>query len=187
MHCSDLTETRAPGPVFCLLLGVSSGTAGPITGQITSVTCPVNGQAEPELTQSTRQKRPWTAVPVMITRLTSPALLHFLSNDKFKAVLSNIRLQLPTPTPNTPQCTCTHTPQLPPSQPEPRFNINTVEALCKDHLSFVKTVSTKWDISVFWGKSSRVSAKGFPYINFPCTGIPTIKIRLLQDCLIFRM
>ena len=102
IHCSDLTETRAPGPVFCLLLGVSSGTAGPITGKITSVTWPVNGQAEPELTQSKRQKQPWTAVPVMVTRLTSPALLHFHSNDKFKAVLSNIRLKLPTPTPTHP-------------------------------------------------------------------------------------
>ena len=34
-----------PGPVFCLLLRVSSGYAQPITGQVTEVTCPVVGQA----------------------------------------------------------------------------------------------------------------------------------------------
>ena len=34
-----------PGPVFCLLLGVSSGCAWPITGQVTSVTWPVIGWA----------------------------------------------------------------------------------------------------------------------------------------------
>ena len=34
-----------PGPVFCLLLGVSSGRARPITGQVTSVTWPVIGWA----------------------------------------------------------------------------------------------------------------------------------------------
>ena len=40
------------GPVFCLLLGVSSDYAQPITG----VTCPVIGQAQPERTPSKRQK-----------------------------------------------------------------------------------------------------------------------------------
>ena len=44
------------GPIFCLLLGVSSDYAQPITGQVTQVTCPVIGQAEPELTLSKRQK-----------------------------------------------------------------------------------------------------------------------------------
>ena len=34
-----------PGPVFCLLLGVSSGCARPITGQVTSITWPVIGWA----------------------------------------------------------------------------------------------------------------------------------------------
>ena len=34
-------KDRAPGLVFCLLLGVSSGCAQPITGQVTSVTWPV--------------------------------------------------------------------------------------------------------------------------------------------------
>ena len=35
----------SPGPVFCLLLGVSSGCAQPITGQVTEVTWPVIGWA----------------------------------------------------------------------------------------------------------------------------------------------
>ena len=37
--------TKSPGPIFCLLLRVSSGYAQPITGQVTEVTCPVIGQA----------------------------------------------------------------------------------------------------------------------------------------------
>ena len=45
-----------PGPVFCLLLGVSSDYAQPITGQVTEVTCPVIGRAQPKLTMSKRQK-----------------------------------------------------------------------------------------------------------------------------------
>ena len=44
------------GPVFCLLLGVSSHYAKPITGQVTEVTCPVIGRAQPELTPGKRQK-----------------------------------------------------------------------------------------------------------------------------------
>ena len=44
------------GPIFCLLLGVSSDYAQPITGQVTKVTCPVIGRAQPELTPSKRQK-----------------------------------------------------------------------------------------------------------------------------------
>ena len=44
------------GPVFCLLLGVSSDYAQPITGQVTEVTCPVIGQAQSELTPSKTQK-----------------------------------------------------------------------------------------------------------------------------------
>ena len=45
-----------PGPVFCILLRVSSDYAQPITGQVTKVTCPVIGRAQPELTLSKRQK-----------------------------------------------------------------------------------------------------------------------------------
>ena len=47
---------QRPGPVFCLLLRVSSDYAQPITGQVTEVTCPVIGGAQPELTPSKRQK-----------------------------------------------------------------------------------------------------------------------------------
>ena len=45
-----------PGPVFRLLLRVSSDYAQPITGQVTEVTCPVIGRAQPELTPTKRQK-----------------------------------------------------------------------------------------------------------------------------------
>ena len=45
-----------PGPIFCVLFGVSSDYAQPITGQVTEVTCPVIGRAQPELTPSKRQK-----------------------------------------------------------------------------------------------------------------------------------
>ena len=45
----------ASGPVFCLLLRVCSVYAQPITGQVTDVTCPVIGRAQPELTLSKRQ------------------------------------------------------------------------------------------------------------------------------------
>ena len=43
---------------FCLLLTVSPDYALPITGQVTEVTCPVIGRAQPELTPSKRQKGP---------------------------------------------------------------------------------------------------------------------------------
>ena len=51
-----LADGLAPGPVFCLLLRVSSDYAQLITGQVTEVTCPVTGWAQPELTPSKRQK-----------------------------------------------------------------------------------------------------------------------------------
>ena len=44
------------GPIFCLLLSLSSDYAQPITGQVTEVTCPVIGRAQPELTPCKRQK-----------------------------------------------------------------------------------------------------------------------------------
>ena len=62
-----------PGPVFCLLLGVSSDCAQPITGQVTEVTCPVIGQTQPELTLSKRQK-------------TGPELLDPLSKQTRQSV-----------------------------------------------------------------------------------------------------
>ena len=46
----------SPGPIFRVLLWVSSGYAQPITGQVTEVTCPVIGRAQHELTLSKRQK-----------------------------------------------------------------------------------------------------------------------------------
>ena len=58
VHFSSLLllHFQGSGPVFYLLLGVSSGCAQPITGQVTSVTWPVIGWAEYELTRSKRQK-----------------------------------------------------------------------------------------------------------------------------------
>ena len=44
------------GPVSCLLLGVSSDYAQPITGQVTEVTFPVIGRAHPEPIPNKRQK-----------------------------------------------------------------------------------------------------------------------------------
>ena len=49
-------DCNCAGPVFCLLLRVSSDCTQLITGQVTKVTCPVIGQAQPELTPSKRQK-----------------------------------------------------------------------------------------------------------------------------------
>ena len=54
-HLEDL-EDQKPGSVFCLLLGVSSDYAQPITSQVTDVTCLVIGRAPSELTPSKRQK-----------------------------------------------------------------------------------------------------------------------------------
>ena len=52
-----VTSSLRPGPIFCVLLRVSSDYARPITGQVTEVTCPVIGRAQPELTPSKGQKR----------------------------------------------------------------------------------------------------------------------------------
>ena len=56
LHGQNGCQTK-PGPIFCLLLRVSSDCAQPITGQVTEVTCPVIGWAQPELTPSKRQKQ----------------------------------------------------------------------------------------------------------------------------------
>ena len=42
--------TRAFWAVFYLLFGINSDYAQPITGQVTEVTCPVIGRAQPKLT-----------------------------------------------------------------------------------------------------------------------------------------
>ena len=55
IYCSQITSRLAKAS-FCLWLGVSSDYAQPITGQVTEVTCPVIGRAQPELTPSKRQK-----------------------------------------------------------------------------------------------------------------------------------
>ena len=65
------------GLIFCLLLGVSSDYAQPITGQVTEVTCPVIGRAQPELTQSEQETEngPWTgtiSIALVCYLLTSP-------------------------------------------------------------------------------------------------------------------
>ena len=51
-------------PVFCLLRGASSGCVWPITGQVTSVTWPVIGWAESDLTPSKRQKTGSEHIPL---------------------------------------------------------------------------------------------------------------------------
>ena len=59
-----------PGPVFCLLLRVSSDYAQSITGRVNEVTVPVIGRAQPELTPSMRQKMGpdhWRWIPDYIT------------------------------------------------------------------------------------------------------------------------
>ena len=45
-----------PGPVFCVMLGVSWGCARPVAGQITSVSWPMFGWAYSEFAPSKRQK-----------------------------------------------------------------------------------------------------------------------------------
>ena len=57
LKLTEPTDTPKPGPVFCLLLGVNSDYAQPIRGQVSEVTCPVNGRAQPELTPSKRGKQ----------------------------------------------------------------------------------------------------------------------------------
>ena len=56
VQCEVILKNIGTGPVFCLLLRVSSGCAQPITGQVTLVTWPVIGWAQSELTPSKRQK-----------------------------------------------------------------------------------------------------------------------------------
>ena len=65
-------SNNGSGPVFCLLLGLSSDYAQPITGQVTSVTCPVIGRAQPDPTPSKRQKMgPGNKIPTRCQHFTS--------------------------------------------------------------------------------------------------------------------
>ena len=49
-------SSERSGPIFCLLLGISSGCARPIKEPVTSVTWPVIGWAQSELSPSKRRK-----------------------------------------------------------------------------------------------------------------------------------
>ena len=55
-YAASIVTLLTTGPVFCLLIGVSSGFAQPITGQVTEVTWPVIGRAHSELTVGKGQK-----------------------------------------------------------------------------------------------------------------------------------
>ena len=85
---SDLLPVRKnnslnPGLVFSLLLGVSSDYAQPITGQVTEVTCPVIGRAQPELTPSKRRKTgPGDA---FIHQYTETPLFQVMTSHLFRA------------------------------------------------------------------------------------------------------
>ena len=73
-----------PGPIFYLLLGVSSDYAQPITGQVTEVTCPVKGRAQSELTPSKRQKTdPERRLHWAVNGLLPKAPDHYLSLTSF--------------------------------------------------------------------------------------------------------
>ena len=59
LYCLSTLKTaffNRTGPVFCLLLRVSSDYAQPIKGQVTEVTWPVIGRAQPDRIPSKRQK-----------------------------------------------------------------------------------------------------------------------------------
>ena len=71
------------GPVFCLLLGVSSDYAQPITGQVTEVTCPVIGWAQPELTPSKRPKTGPDMIPRCIDYTLQPYTGIILHKQRF--------------------------------------------------------------------------------------------------------
>ena len=80
---------RTPGRVFCLPLGVSSGCARPITGEVTEVTCPVIGRAQLELTPSKR--RPWSCL--YLISIKSNQLNRWI-NDQVKITLLFIILPI---------------------------------------------------------------------------------------------
>ena len=69
-------DVLGPGPIFCLLLGVSSDYAQPITAQVTEVTCPVIGRTQPELTPSKRHKMGPALVKIF---MESPSAKFFFS------------------------------------------------------------------------------------------------------------
>ena len=90
VQCLDMADILAPwpGPVFCLLLGVSSDYVQPITGQVTEVTCPVIGRAQPELSPSKRQR----TGPDLVTAMSSwfLQLAHWYPNQNVTNFTDNI-------------------------------------------------------------------------------------------------
>ena len=71
------------GPVFWPLLWVRPDCAQPITGHVTEVTCPVIGQAQPEVTPTKRQKTdPGNSIKNVISEhmLQIAVHEHFLRN-----------------------------------------------------------------------------------------------------------
>ena len=82
-----------PGTIFCLLLGVSSDYAQPITGQVTEVTCPVIGQAQPDLTSSKGQKTgPDRAGSLLQSRMVLAAKREYSNTDVLEPVTWNLWL-----------------------------------------------------------------------------------------------
>ena len=62
------------GPIFCLLLGVSSDYSQPITGQVTEVTCPVIDQSTAwAYSEQETENGPWTQMTswgILLDRIT---------------------------------------------------------------------------------------------------------------------
>ena len=85
------TLLPSPGSVFCLLLGVSSGFAQPITGQVTEASYPVTGRAHPEVTPSKTQKTVSGCSLVMISSpYTFPnRMKHLGGTGDWEALLGN--------------------------------------------------------------------------------------------------
>ena len=69
----QLGNQPLPGPVFCILLGVSLDYAQPITRQVTEVTCPVIIRAQHDLTLSKRQK---TGPGQVLTKISNAIWRH---------------------------------------------------------------------------------------------------------------
>ena len=67
-------EATTPSPFSVSCFGVSSDYTQPITGQVTEVTCPVIGRAQPELTPSKRQKRAQISVLPLQPQQLLPAV-----------------------------------------------------------------------------------------------------------------
>ena len=90
------------GPIFCLLLEVSSDDAQPITDQVIAVTWPVTGQAQPELTPSKTQNtcpEHWRANALTIARASALTVFSDPQPDHRNLVKNKATLQLDTAAP----------------------------------------------------------------------------------------